>query len=116
VARGLKVTALDQRVAIERVSRMPDGMGGTTESWAPIATVWAQVVPVRGAEKREAMRISPEARMKVRIHWQGDAAGQPFCTPADRLVWRGRTYNIESAVPWGGRERFIEILISEGVS
>ncbi|ARC87136.1 phage head closure protein [Rhodovulum sp. MB263] len=116
MARGLTVTALDQRVTIERVSRAPDGMGGATETWAPIATVWAQILPVRGTEKWEAMRVSPEARMKVRIHWQGDAAGQPFCTPADRLVWRGRTYNIDSALPYGGRERFIEIGISEGVS
>ncbi|PTW43900.1 phage head closure protein [Rhodovulum kholense] len=116
MARGLSGPALDQRVTIERLSRTPDGMGGATESWAPVATVWAQVLPLRGAETWEAMRVSPATRMKVRIRWQGGAAGQPFCTPADRLVWRGRAYNIESALPHGGRERFIEIGISEGVS
>jgi len=114
--RRLGRAALDQRVTIERVSRTPDGMGGFTETWATAGECSAQVLPVRGAEKWEAMRVSPDNRMKVRVRWRGDANGQPFCTPADRLVWRGRTYNIESAVPWGGRERFIEILISEGVS
>ena len=107
---------LDQRVTLQRRTRTPDGMGGFTEAWTDLATVWAQVLPLRGSEKWEAMRVSPDDRMKIRIRWRGDANGQPYYTSADRLVWRGRTYNIESALPWGGRQAFIELGVKEGAS
>lgn len=107
---------LDQRVTLQRRTRTPDGMGGFTEAWADLATVWAQVLPLRGSEKWEAMRVSPDDRMKIRIRWRGDANGQPYYTSADRLVWRGRTYNIESVLPWGGRQAYIEIGVAEGAS
>ena len=107
---------LDQRVTLERRTRTADGMGGFAEAWGVIATVWAQVLPLRGAEKWEAMRVTADSRMKVRIRWRGDADGQPYYTVADRLVWRGRTYNIEGVAPWGGRQAFIEIAIVDGAS
>lgn len=107
---------LDQRITLERRTRTPDGMGGFTEDWVVQAAVWAQVMPLRGSERWEAMRVTADARMKVRIRWRGDENGQPFYTPADRLLWRGRIYNIESVTPWGGRQAFIEIGIVDGAS
>lgn len=116
MARGVTGSALDQRVTIQRLARTSDGMGGFTEAWSDIGAVWAQILPLRGAEKWEAMRVSPDSRMKARIRWRGDAAGQPYYTPADRLVWRGRAYNIEAVAPYGGRMAYIEMTIAEGVS
>lgn len=112
----IRAGKLDQRVSIERLARVSDGMGGYSETWTSLGEVWAQVVPVRGAEKWEAMRVSPDARMKVRVRWRGDSGGQPFYTTADRLTWRGRVYSIESVAPYGGRQEMIEIGISEGVA
>ena len=41
---------LRNRVRIEAEGRMPNGQGGFTTAWAPVAVVWAKKVPLRGDE------------------------------------------------------------------
>ncbi len=104
---------MDQRVTLQRVTRTQDNIGGTVETWADIATVWARIVPMAGMEGPDAQRVNPQTRFRATIWWKGDPNGSPYYTAADRLVWRGREYGIESVVPIGRNER-MELRLIEG--
>jgi head-tail adaptor len=44
---------LSSRLVIEAPNETPDGQGGVVRSYAPEATVWAEVTPRGGARERE---------------------------------------------------------------
>ena len=104
---------MDQRITLQRKTRVGDGMGGFTETWGLLDTVWASVSPLSSREVWDAMRISTEVRFRVKIRWKGDADCAPYYTSADRILWKGRTYGIERVVELGRREG-LEILMIEG--
>lgn len=104
---------LDQRITLQRKARASDGMGGYTETWSDLETVWAEVRPLGSREVWDAMRVSAETRFRARIRWKGDANGAPYYTSADRVTWKGRTYGVERVVETGRREG-LEILMVEG--
>lgn len=105
---------MDQRITLQRKTRVSDGMGGYDETWADLATVWAWVRPLASREIWEAMRVSAETRFKAVIRFKGDASGAPYYTSADQVVWKGRTYGIERIVQTGNRNEALEILMIEG--
>lgn len=106
---------LDQRITIERVTRSPDGVGGFTEAWAAIDTVWASVRAVGGSETWQTMRETGAAQFQAIIRWQGDDNGQPKYTNLDRVLWRGRTYGISVVLPYGkDRQHWLQIALTEG--
>lgn len=104
---------MDRRITIERKTRVSDGMGGYTESWGELATVWAEIRPLGAREVWDAMRVSAETRFRVRIRWRGDSNGAPYYTSADRVIWQGRTYGIEQVVEIG-RRAGLQLLMVEG--
>lgn len=104
---------MDQRITLQRVTRTTDAIGGTTETWEDLETVWAYIRPLAGAEAQDAQRVSPQTRFRAVIWWKGDASGSPYYTAADKVVWRGREYGIESVVPVGRNER-MELRLIEG--
>jgi len=60
------LSSLNRRVALEAQTLTPDGGGGYSASWDTIATVWAAIAPVSGADV-----FGPdagEARVKYRIN------------------------------------------------
>ncbi len=68
---------LRHRVVIEAPRPTPDGAGGETVTWAPLATVWALIEPVAGDRadrrrsshrRRHPRRDDPLARRRHRRH------------------------------------------------
>ena len=106
---------MDQRITLQRKTRTSDGMGGFTEAWTNLATVYADIRPLGSREIWEAMRVSAETRFRVRVRWREDADGAPYYTSADRISWRGRIYGIDRVVEMGRREG-LEIMMVEGAS
>jgi SPP1 family predicted phage head-tail adaptor len=107
------IGAMDQRITLQRVTRTQDSYGGNVETWVDLCTVWAHVKPLAGREVVDAERVSPVTRFRAVVWWKGDANGAPFYTAADRVIWRGRQYGIESVVPLGRNER-MELRLVEG--
>ena len=72
---------LDRRIVIEQNTPDQDATGQEIESWAELATVWAEVVPVGGSEVFQAKQFGAETVKKFRIRWRGDV------TPKMRVVY-----------------------------
>lgn len=83
---------LDQRVTIERVTYTQDPMGGMTEEWAPLVTLWAAVEPLNGRELFAASTTLSETTTRVRIRYR------PDLTVIDRINHNGTLYDITAII------------------
>ncbi len=79
---------LDRRIVIEQSTPAQDSSGQPVESWAELATVWAEVVPVGGSEIFQAKQFGAETVKKFRIRWRGDV------TAKMRVVYDSANYDI----------------------
>ena len=107
---------LTERVTIERRLITPDGMGGSAESWAadPKKPIAANMRHLTGTEASVADRIAPTATVRCTIRFRGDADGNPYYTPSDRIIHRGRTFSILAAVNRRMEFKWLELLLQEG--
>lgn len=92
---------LNRKLLLEQASLTSDGAGGYTETWLPVGTLWASLVP---SSAREADRVgmtlsSVPVRITVRAAPHGTASrpeiGQRF-REGDRLF---RIYAVTEADP-----------------
>jgi len=79
---------LDRLIVIEQSTPAQDAAGQPIKSWAALATVWAEVIPVGGREVFEARQFGAETVAKFRIRYRGDV------TRKMRVVYDGDEYDI----------------------
>ncbi|MFQ5535458.1 MAG: phage head closure protein [Sphingomonadales bacterium] len=83
----VQIGELRERVTIEQQSRVSDGAGGATITWAAIASDFrphARVQPVKGAEITEGGRVRRQQTYLVVIRHRADI------TVEHRLKWTER--------------------------
>lgn len=100
---------LRERVTIQQRTLTSDGMGGESESWSTLATVWASVTPRTG--NREALvvaenQIQSRSVYDLHIRYRADVA------VTMRVVWRGNTLEIENVVDTDQRTRQLMLTCS----
>ena len=69
---GSAIGALRHRIDIEQSVQTPDGGGGVTESWIPVAQVWGAIEPRSGRESMEAARIAGRHLYEIGIRYRAD--------------------------------------------
>lgn len=109
-ARGLG--GMRRRLELQQEVRTPDGGGGYTVNWSTVATVWAEVEPISGRERFEAMRLQGEVTHRIVVRHRRDL------TPDHtwRLRLGSRSFNVRAVINQGERDRFLELLCQEGVA
>lgn len=98
----MAIGSLRHRVVIQRSTTADDGKGGQTDAWATLATVWAEVLPMRGNERRMAGALTAEIQYRVRVRYRTDITVQP----TDRIEWGGVTLEVHAVTDEDGRHRF----------
>lgn len=106
---------LSTLIELQRNTPASDGEGGFTDTWAadPPGGVWAMTKAVGGSERWFAERVTPGNRYRFVIRFRDDGNGAPYYSAADRIVYNGRTYGIESVVDMEDERRYIEITAVE---
>ena len=99
-----------QRVVFQRATAAQDAFGEPDQTWATLATRWALVQPLRGAERRNANETMAE--VSTRIVTRNDSVMNTL-TPGDRATWSGRTYDIKAVIARDHRRQQLEILAVE---
>jgi SPP1 family predicted phage head-tail adaptor len=89
---------LDRRVTLERATVTLDAFGGETQTWATLAEVWAQAMPVSDGEKWRAAEVAATISTRFRIRWRADLR------VGDRLIYDGRVFDIIGVKEIGRRE------------
>lgn len=100
---------LQHRVRVERLTLADDGGGGSTETWSLIARPWAYIKPLSGTEALHGMQLRDKITHKIYMRYRD-------LTPRDRLIHRGRMFNIRSVIDLEERKMWLEISAEEGVA
>ncbi len=98
-------------VTFQRVTKVSDGAGGYTQSWAAIsgAPTRAHVKALSGSERYASMRVEANARLRVVVRY---FAG---LTERDAVVIDGKRCNITFPNNVEFRNRWLEIDVTSGV-
>lgn len=96
---AMPIGALRHRVVLQHAARTPDGGGGATESWSPVAELWAAVRPISGDERIAADALSGQLTHEV---WVRHRAG---VTPSMRFLIGSRILDIRAVIDADGRGR-----------
>lgn len=92
---------LDRRLVLEAATRSPDGAGGVTLGWAPVAILWARVAIGAGGEAFDADRTRGSRPAVITLrHRNGLASDMRFRDGE-------RTYEILSVAEAGGRRQWM---------
>ena len=101
---------LRHKIAIERKQTTPDGVGGFTTAWTPIATPRAHVKDASGTERIQFERINAQARTRFTVRYRSDVR------ESDRIVFRDVAYNIRHLDNLEYRNRWLVIDADRGVA
>lgn len=104
---SVPIGALRRRLEIEVAVDTADGAGGATRSWAPLGTVFGQIVPRRRRETVDDGRQVGVVTHLITIRWRGDVSG------GARFSSDGTTYRVlavEDADPY---RRFLDCWCEE---
>lgn len=94
---------------IEQVAESRDAMGGTAETWSEFATVRGSLEPIAGRELLAASQVHAEITARARLRYL------PGVTTKMRITHESKTYDILSIIDSGTRNRWLELMLSEGL-
>lgn len=99
---------LRHRVQIQALSQVQDlATGEMLDTWTELATVWANVVPLRGQERFEAQQVQAELSHRVEMRYRPDV------TSKNRLLYDGRILEIASVADFEERHRELNLMCVE---
>lgn len=87
----MRAGKLRRRASLQRKQVTQDSFGAEIASWAEIAAVWVAIEPLQGREFWNSQAEQSELTTRIRIRYRDDVRTD------DRIVWSGRTYDIEAA-------------------
>ena len=100
----------DKLITIQRRGSAQDDAGQEIETWTQTAQVWATIRPIRGREYFNASGERAEITHTISI-WYGTTVA-----PRDRVVYSGRTFDIQSVINIDERNRDLELMCVEHVT
>ena len=102
-----KVGQMRHRMTIQSQVATPDGMGGSTITWADVATVWADIRPVSGAERAQADRLMLDVSHSILMRHRALSA------TTERLTMDGRVFNVVSLYDADESRSHLKVLARE---
>lgn len=103
----MRVGSLNKSVTLQYQTKVPNGMGGFTASWADAATVWAAIWPTSAQELTAANALSMVITHRIRIRWRG------VLKPDWRIKYGNKYYNIISIINPNMGNRYLDIMAKE---
>lgn len=97
----MRAGPLDRRIEIQERTPVPDTIGQRVDSWATIATVWAQRRTAGRGEAFTAAQRLASATDEFRIRYRTDFTPSPS---QHRILFDGNAYDILSVAELGRRE------------
>ena len=104
---------LNRKLVLEELDRVPDGMGGFTESWVSKGALWANLDARGASEKLVGARTLPVAKYKILTRaapFGSDSRPRP-----DQRFREGlRTFDILAVGEYDEAGLYLEIWAEEG--
>ena len=114
IKKRARSARLIHRLTLQSPQLSDNGSGGYDRTWQNVATVWAEIVPLRSNNVRQELyehgqiqsRVSHEITMRYRADVRADM----------RMVYDGRFFNIRHVVNEGERGQYLRVFAEEGVA
>ena len=97
-------------LTLETRTETPDSFGEPALSYTELAQAWGSIESVSARERFDSQQVKADVSHRIKIR---HAATYASLSPADRIVYGTRTFDIISAVDKDGMSREIEILALE---
>ena len=98
---------LRRRITLQRNYPDQASDGSRVDDFRTVATVWGELLELRGKEYLAAREAHSETTAKIRIRYRADV----------RAEWRalhaGRVFDIQHVVDLGGRRARLELMVAE---
>ncbi|MCF6273693.1 MAG: head-tail adaptor protein [Rhodobacteraceae bacterium] len=104
---------LNRKLVLEERQKLPDGMGGFSESWVAKGALWASINAVGASEQLLAARELPVMKFKIITRAAPfGAASRP--RPEQRFREGGRRFDILAVGEYDPAGQYLEIWAEEG--
>ena len=100
---------LNKRIEIQAATRVSDEMGGFTETFSTIATVWAAIWPLSATETVQSMQTDMVVSHRIRMRYRS------MMRPSWRLKFGEKFYNIVSIINPNMKNEYLDIMAKETV-
>lgn len=94
----MRIGSLDKRIIIKAKTATEDTYGEPIETWVDLATVWANVQYLRGAERYSAKQTIANIDVKFKIRWRRDVSVENI------IEYENKEYDIYECLPLGRNE------------
>ncbi len=91
----MRIGRLDRRIVIQQRTDTKDSHGDPVPAWSALATVWAEKLPMRGAERFQSQQTLAQADHRWRIRHRTDV------TEKMRISHESEYYDIQSVLEIG---------------
>ena len=106
----MRAATLRHRVILQSSAATADGGGGAATAWSDVATLWASIEPLRGAERMSAQQLESRLSHRVRLRHRDGV------TTAMRLKFGTRSQALAGGIGWAteqARKRSADIALVE---
>ncbi|MCA0994539.1 head-tail adaptor protein [Alloyangia pacifica] len=111
----MRAVRLSQRLVLEAPARTPDGMGGFTEGWQALGTLWAELQPRSGREVQG--EAGPVARGRFRITVRAAPEGSSSRpAPGQRFRRGSRIFDIQAVTERDAEGLYLQCEAQEEVA
>jgi len=104
---------LNRKLVLEELLRVPDAMGGYTESWVSKGALWANLEARGGAEQQVGARTLSVAKFKI-ITRAAPFGADSRPRPDQRFREGGRSFDILAVGEYDTAGLYLEIWAEEG--
>lgn len=104
---------LNRKLVLEERVRVPDGMGGFTESWASKGALWANLDARGGVERQVGARTLPVMKFKI-ITRAAPLGADSRPRPDQRFREANRRFDILAVGEHDTEGHYLEIWAEEG--
>lgn len=94
----MRAGRMDRLITLQVATETQDSFGATVQTWATLADVWAERVPVSGRENFVADQMANFSFVRFRIRHRTDL------TTKNRILDSGNVYNIRAINEIGRKE------------
>lgn len=101
---------LNALIEVQEQELTPDGGGGHVKTWKTVGQLWANWKHQSMWERLNAMQLQSGVRHRIFVRYN------EFITPAHRIVYRGKAFNILGVVNVEDLNEDLEIQLEEGVA
>lgn len=109
------VGEMKHRITVQYNAGVIDDLGGKTEAWTTLTTVWAAVEPLSSSRQIQAAQVGIYATKKATVRYR---PLMPLITAtcpgqALRVVYNDTTYNVSGITDLEEKHVFVELTIGE---